>query len=328
MSVQTLEELREENSHAETNETPGVEVVEELSEPEVETEETTETKAEENEPLEFWQQSDDSEPTNDDGQFVPVKKHASVRKKLKGELKEANGEIESLKAEIEQLKSGTIANTQPAQSVQTTVPKLEDFDYDETQYSTAMQKWIQNQVNQTQQAQVQQQTQQQYAKQVQNQVNDHYQRASELIENAGISEDTYRAADNNVRVTFDSVFPGQGDTIVDNLITKLGEGSEKVLYRVGVNANDRSTLHRLLQEDSSGLSAAAYLGELKAKVSSAATQKKISKAPKPSMQLDGKAVGGSSESALREKYRKTKEPQKRYQLARDGKKQGFNTHNW
>jgi hypothetical protein len=110
-------------------------------------------------------------------------------------------------------------------------------------------------------------------------VTDHYARAAELAKKSGIKEEDYQSADKTVRGEIDLVMPGMGDAVTDALISRLGKGSEKVMYSLGRNRERRATLSSLLKSDPSGISAAMWLGELKRTLSNPAPI--TSKSPEP-----------------------------------------------
>jgi hypothetical protein len=340
--MQTLEELKAENARLEAEEaeqaqesTPDesaeyVEEVEEsaIEEAEVETEDLGEGNQEEatEEPIEAWMQTGDQASDNAQSSEANTAA-AAVKRKYRAKLDDKNDEIEALKAEIASLKSG--AATTPAKAEP--MPTLEASDYDEAKYQDKMQKWLLSQmrtINQQSTQQVQQQAQQQEMMQRQKSlVNEHYERAGTL----GVDPEVYQASDLAVRRTIDSVFNGQGDNLTDMLISKLGEGSEKVMYYIGRNPAEQEKLKLKLQADPSGLDAMLYLGELKKEKT--APVKRASRAPKPAPQAHGDAAGSESAEArkLRDQYRKAEKEgsaQEMYNLRKEGKAKKFDVSNW
>lgn len=161
------------------------------------------------------------------------------------------------------------------------------------------------------------------------QVDEHYKRAITLSEKSGIKPETYQAADLNVRNTVESVFPDGGDAVTDRIIEYLGEGSEKVMFNLGINAARREEFRSLLMADKSGLKAAAFLGELKTRLN--VPSKKTTNAPPPATQINGDAVTSSAEKGWKKKYDaadKKGDIQARFDARREAKKSGVNVSNW
>ena len=121
-----------------------------------------------------------------------------------------------------------------------------------------------------------------------------------LAEKSGISADMYQSADRKVRQAIDSVFNGAGDDITDALIANLGEGSEKVMYSLGVNSTRLNELRSRLQSDPSGVKAAIYLGQLNAELK--APMKRKTTAPKPPPEVNGDAKASTSVRNLQKRY--------------------------
>lgn len=340
MSVQTLEELKRENAESESNEAEEAkedqedqpEAIEaEFEEVEAEEEpqeEAEEVEAESSEPeSEAWMQSDEQQSENN-GQAVPVKKHVSVRNKLKGEIKERDSQIESQNSEIEKLKA-EIAELKGAPQPETleAMPKLEDFNYDEAKYQAAVNKWIDTKIDRRNASSAQSEKETQAKEKIDLAVNDHYERAAGLIAGTSVTEDMYKTADRHVRQTFEEIFPKGGDQVVDQVIAFLGEGSEKVIYRLGINSNDMSELKQSLRDDPSGSKAMLYLGGLKTKLTSATQFKNKSEAPKPGTKLQGGDTGekGSYYKRAVRAARSKNDVQKVIDLKREAKAKGVDT---
>lgn len=312
------EELEEEAVEVESEES------EEVAEPE-------EDEAEETE-IESWMQGDDQ--TSDAEKKFTDSDIGAAKKKLKAKLESKhNTEVEQLKAEIEQLRN---AGTQVVAQTPTQPPKREDFydnDDPESAYIDALTDWkINNSQSKAQEAELrraQEARLQQRKAEVDSSVDRHYERAAKLSAESGIAAETYQASDLVVRTTIDSLFPGKGDAITDEFIDLLGEGSEKVLYNLGVNKSRRDQFKTLLQNDPSGLKAGMYLAELKAELS--APSKRKTRAPKPAPNLKGDTNTSSSATALEKKYKaahKKGDVSEAFKIKREAKKQGVNTNSW
>jgi len=338
--AQTLEELKAANAAAEAEVTTEEEttIPEQVVEDEVDTDDSEVEgdeddilgECESEEALEAWMQSEEET----DSETVPVGVLAKTRSKLKSKLRDASDENEQLRAEIERLKKG---EHQPVSTALPPRPKLEDFDYDEDKYNEAIDDWqlhrFQATQNQTQSQQQAEQQQKAIMDKIENDSNAHYQRAEKLVESGVITAESYKAADNAVRQTLESVFPGGGDQTADAIISQLssvGDGSEKVMYFLGKNPSELAKLKDKLSSDPSGLQAMIYLGGLQAKVTQAPS-KKVSQAPKPAVKLQGDEQLGAVSSANKKKYQaahKSGNTQLAFDIKRQARANGVDTSNW
>ena len=342
MAKQSLAELRAENETEEPNEdaTPqveeskveDVEVEEETEELETDAdlnqEDETEDVSEDTEETEIedWQKADDSnvEKKFTDGDIGAAKHKLRARMERKHET-----ETDELKAEIERLKNAT-----PVTPAVTARPKLSDFDdHDnpEEAFSEAFVDWrMDNKDAKAQAANVasdRQRQADQWSAETEKSLDQHYTRAAELSKTSGISEELYKSSDEAVRRLVDSVFPGNGDVTTDSLISTLGEGSEKVLYHVGVNVARQQELKDLLIKDKSGLKAVAYLGELKGKLLK--PQKRKTNARKPAAQANGNSSKVRAiEDEMKKAYDKTKDLQTRISTKHKARKAGVDVSQW
>lgn len=333
--AKTLEELKAENAASEEAEkAPKQEEAEETEEVEEEPEEEAEEESDESEgedkaeAVESWMTQEDEQASDGGDAKFGDSDVAAAKRKLRAKLERKHQtELEELKAELEKLKNGG-SQQQPQQSQPMTreMPKLEDFNYDEGKYSAAMQDWVvsltQN-ANRTQQAQ---QTHEQYERELNSKVEGHYERAARLAKEHSIAPEAYQSADLSFRSAIDEAMPGKGDTVADYLISRIGEGSEKVAYQVGRNRSKADRLTQLLREDPSGLSATMYLGELKGQMNSPV--KRTSKAPKPAKRAEGGNVGGGKEKQLKRKYEGATDLQTRIDIRRQAKQMGIDVKQW
>lgn len=324
----TLDELKAENA-AEAEQPVAVDEQLEVEQPEVqadasepEAEQTDEGQAE-SDAEEWLQESSDK--------AVPLAKHVAVKHKLRGQIEEKDSVIEQMRAEIEALKQHKPAATQSNELPKP--PKLSDFDFDEDRHAEAMlaytDKLLEHKLSKTLGNQQQQQEQERQAQRLTEQVEGHYERAAKLVEAGVITVEKYQAADRRVRQELDSV-TGAGDLVADNIIARLGEGSEKVIAHLGVNQAAMQALKMKLTEDPTGLSAAVYLGQLNAKFSAPAN--KLSKAPNPDSGLRGDKGGVTTTSSdILKKYQsahKSGDIAKAVELKLKAKASGINTSNW
>lgn len=329
-------EQEQETEQVEQEEAQDTHVTIELEAEETETEEAPENG--EAEEVESWMQEDVASPSNEaDSGFKPSPEAAAVRKKLKAKLNEKDDELEQLKAKIEQLESG---QGQPAQQAQSLPPKpkLEDFDYDEAKHDAALDEWydkkfdakVSSTLTTKQQKEQQQAQAEKFRKSLEDAENAHYGRAEKLVAEGKVSAEKYQQADRAVREGFDRLAPGKGDDIVAQLIktlNSLGDGSEKVMYQLGVNPAKMQEVTNMYASDPTGLSAVAYLGKLQATIQSPVKRK--SSAPKPSPELQNGGGGKSPEKAFVDKYKRAGDDlQKRINIKREAKKAGINLNNY
>ncbi len=163
-------------------------------------------------------------------------------------------------------------------------------------------------------------------------VDEHYVRAATLAKASNITPENYQAADLAVRKVVDSVFSEAGDTITDALIARLGPGSEKVMYHIGFSAKKQAKLKELLQQDTSGVAASMWLGELKAELK--ANVRKSSRTPEPQDEIRGdkaSGAGGGQARVMRDNYRKAMDAgdtQTGFDLKRAAKGKKIDTSSW
>lgn len=325
-----LDELRAEaeKEEIENQEIETEEVAPELEADPVESELTEETEAADNseegeaEEVPTWL----AEP-KEDNRTVPLASHIKLRDKLKGNNRDLKAEIDALKAQLEQQ---TQANTVSA-PVSNAMPTFESCDYDESVFQSKMAEYFNGQIEQrfNQQQQTQQQVNAERA--LKQRIDEHLNRAEQLVTKHNINPEVYAGADRNVRMAIDNIMPGQGDTITDTLIARLGDGSEKVLYALGRNQNELMRLQQELQNDPSGISASIYLGRKAAEYSNASATKKRSLAPKPAARANGDQSASVSVNDLQKRYAKalkSGKDQEALNIRRQARKAGHTTGDW
>lgn len=344
----SLKELKEQNAAADAAKQPKpeskpkerlvddyVEEVEEVVADKVEESEVEDDHDESTE-LESWMQTDEATSENEKKGFKPNPEAAKQRKKaqaLRGSLAEKDDELEQLRAEIDKLKQSPSRNAQPESL--SPRPKLADYDYDDEKYDAAIDEWFDKKLEHKITATTSIKSKQQEAKQqeetlkrdIQDALDSHYSRATKLVESGKVSAELYQQADKSVRQLVESVFPKQGEATTDALIktlNSLGEGSEKVIYSLGVNQGKRDKFETLLRKDA--FAAIAYLGSLQTELNSPNKQK--SSAPKPAAQLQGNAGNAGKPSVMQKQYTKSSDIQERLDLKRQAKKQGIDTSKW
>ncbi len=256
------------------------------------------------------------------GEDVGIAK-ARLKAKLTKKLDAKDTEIEELKSRLNTLET----SAPPAQQSELQKPKRDDFfdadDQDEA-FTDALMDWKLNKHQAGQAAAAASATaekaQQDNAIKISQGEDDHYERAANLVQKSGISVEKFQTADSAFKQAIDIVVPNGGDDIAAALVSKLGKGSEKVVYNIGVNTDKQAELTKLLKADPSGLEAYGYLVELKLSLN--ASSKRRTNAPKPAPEIKGDVVTNSSLKAIKKQYQAAKTPQARFDLRRKAKASG------
>lgn len=331
--MQTLEELKAENA-AKEQASQAVEVDEQLDADTLEIDaqseaddQDTETEAQ-GEEVEEWLKGDSA-------QAVPLAKHVELKHKLKARLSEKDDELAQLKAQIAQMQAGVMNQQAPQQEV-LKMPKLSDVDYDEDRYAEAMAEYsaklVDSRLKSYSSNNQQEQQKQLVTQQREKALDSHYERAEQLVRSMGgkFTAETYQAAELNFRRQLNEV-TGNGDAVADEIISRLGDGSAKVIAHIGVNSTAMATLKTKLANDPTGLAAAVYLGQLEAKFQSAQTGK-LSKAPAPESTVKASAPAGSATmESLKKAYKAAQsrgDLQKSFDIARQARANGHNPTQW
>jgi len=259
-----------------------------------------------------WMDDEDQEgsDTSKGSKSVPLTSHIELRRKLKGQLSERDNELEELKKKIAVLESASSVGTQN-QNMFTwetkqddLMPIMDDFETDD-EYRVAVTNWNRQQLQKMQESNRLQEQVEAQKKQLANAVDGHLKRAEEVIKKHNIDPEAYVKADENVRNAIGSVTEN-GDMVTDTLISKLGAGSEKVMFKLGRNKAYLEQLQAKLINDPTGLDAMVFLGEMKASLNGASTNinRKKSNASKPAKKIKGDVSQGSKATSLRKKYDK------------------------
>lgn len=302
------------------------EVVEEIvEEPQVEEEVVVNEVIDEGKEEEWMREGD--EPSQGGEETVPLHSHIKAKRKLKGKISELDEEVERLKNENAQLKS------QKAEPIEFPKrPRRGDFEFDDD-YEDAMDVYEEKKDNlkfqQLQRTQSLEESQKRIKDRIEKGVDEHYARAESLLESSGITPDAFKASDQKIREAVESIRPKQGDGIVDQFISRLGEGSEKVMFRLGRSKALLGEFIGLLANDPSGLDAATFLGEQKAILLN--TGKRKSGAPVPDTQLNGDETAGQKEKILKKRYQEAHKKgngQEAWNAKRQAKAAGVNTSGW
>ena len=331
--MQTLAELKALNAASEQAEATAeveqvvaddVEEIIEADEP-VESKDETEIEAETtSEEVEDWAKPEGS---------VPVAKHVEMKHKLKGKLHDVESENADLKARLAALETSRTVQPQGDADLKKPSRGDPDINYDEDLYEQKLANYIEAKIDRKlsnrEQSQSTKSQQDQHERQVQSEVDKHYERAAALVSGGKVTEENYQAADHNVRKAVSGVLQnGLGDLVIDNMIARLGSGSEKVIYHLGVNSTALGELVNCFKSDPTGFAAAAYLGEKKALLNSAQPNK-LSSAPKPDRVLNGTAkVGGGTDHKAYSKASSEGNAQAMISIKRAAKARGVDTSNW
>lgn len=324
MIEQSLDELKAENQAEEEGLLPEVKV----DSKDTDTEGAEVEAQDESEEVEDWLKDDDQT-----SQSVPLAKHVQVKHKLRARLEDKDSELELMRQKLAQYEAGAQPQQVQQKAPELKMPTLSQFDYDEEQYYAAMAEYhdelfskkMKQMIDTTQQSEQQKQALDRQAQAV----DAHYERAAKLIETAGIPTEKYQAADTVFRRELHSV-TGNGDAVADAIIARLGEGGEKVTYHLGVNQTAMNQLKQKLQEDPSGISAAVYMGELRAKFGSAVTNK-LSKAPKPDAGLEGDTSASLNTTSLKKQYQaaqRSGDTAKAFEIRQKARASGANPNEW
>lgn len=286
------------------------------------------------EPEEWQTSEDDDEPLRKgDGRSIPKRKFIDTKNKLKqlrGSLSSRDDEIAQLKAKIESFEKATLSQQTPPQPIRR--PDDTDFDSD-AEYQEAVAKYdndlITRKFNELDQQRQRERILAELKQSRAKAVDEHYQRAQKLVDEAGINPEVYHQSDLKVRQAINSIRPGVGNDIVDDMIDKLGEGSEKVLYYLGRNQTALDRFKSLFTEDPTGIRAILFLGQQKERLT--APKKIKSRARPPAPTAKGDSNMGNNVRALKKKYddaHKKKDSQSAWKFRREARLAGIDTSTW
>lgn len=291
-----------------------------------ETQQTEETpQTEETQQTEEWMKSEDDKQQS----TIPAVAHLKIKEKLKTRVAERDDEISRLKQEIEALKQNTV-HRQAQDSMQR--PRRADFEDDEAYFDAIdryQDKAQEERYNRLSAQRSQDRAQKDARQSIIQAVDNHYDRASKLLIETGISEELYKNADISVRNAVSDVMGQNGDDIIDQFIHTLGEGSEKVMYYVGNNRNALNEFKSLLLSDPSGLKAAVYLGAQKNRLNKPGRMQSSAPAPASEIPTGDQPVIGASE--LQKRYSsalKRGDVNAQINAKLDARRQGVDTSAW
>lgn len=300
-------ETPDESGVAEEAQVEGSDSVDEVEVKEVETE--------------AWMQVDEeeSQPEGEEKIHKPVK--LSTKQRLRANLETSESENEQLKRRIADLEKGQ-------KSVVADVavrPKRDDFE-DDNDYDEAYDKYRDQKDAAKDSVRDRVTANARHQQGIEESVDSHYERVDDMVVKHSISEDAYKEADKAIRTVAESAMPGNGTGVINDIISILGDGSEKVFFRVGKSPTLISQFRTMLDEDKRGLKALAFMIEQKAVVNN--TQTRTSQAPKPAAQVNGDEPVTAKAGSFKKKYDKAEPGQARYNAKKEAKAAGVDTSKW
>lgn len=338
---QTLEELREENAAAEAAnaqvpQTGADDVDDTAADDTTGTDDHADDQGDQQDQQaepEDWMKGDDqeSQETDTERKFTSRDiKAAKTAVRAKYE-RQHQSELDQMRAELEELRNKSVVQ-QPSDK-----PKREQFyDHDDPDeaFLEALADWrVSERIAKEQAGKQQYERQRQQLEvhqKISSSVDQHYERAAELAAASGISPELYKAADLRVREAIEGVYgDGGGEHVTNKLIARLGEGSEKVMYKLGVSPKCLAELTAKMREDPEGLQAVFYLGKLSAELSAPA--RKRSNTPAPATDVKGDANTTDLSRTLLRRYQeahKRGDTQAAFEIRSEAKGKNINVKSW
>jgi hypothetical protein len=263
---------------------------------------------------------------------VPVAAHVKLKHKLKGKLTEQDALIQSLREENEQLKKQQPVTVPSAPINPPKRPRSADFGTD-AEYEDAMDEYEEKHreyitqvalLNTAQNTKVEERE-----RAVEQAVDDHYTRAEKLVKENNINPEVFKQTDITVKSMIESVMPKAGEKVFSQLVSNLGEGSEKTMFYLGRNKVAQLEFRSRLADDPTGIKAAIYLGTISERVSGAKNQ--TSQSPAPATQLQGDTESSVKGAALYRKWADAhgkSNTQLAYNLKKEARAKGIDTSKW
>ena len=329
LAVVEAEEAQANAVQAEVTEAESEEV-EETEEVETEAEEVEqESEQEEGEAEEVEEQPEWAKAESDKEKgAVPVAKHVEIKHKLQGKIADKDAEIAALKQQLEQVQAA------PPQHIEDLEIAKEAWEFDgpaEEYPRYKAQIDARNAIKlqrAEQQRQANEQRQREEAARVDAELDKHYERAAALVTSGIIKQpEQFQAAEQTVVKAVESVAPGLGQMVINSMISRMGEGSEKVIYHLGANATALREFESELRADPTGIKAAMYLAKKQALFNSKPVVKP-KPVPKPDVPLQGKAPKVSSYEAAFKKAEKAGDSSGMLAASRAARAAGINPDNW
>ena len=278
--------------------------------------------------VEPWMETEEEqteEPEKEEA--VSLKAFLKNKKKFKEREQAMAEELEQARRELERVKAQSFDKPTSTSAR----PKEWDYETDE-EYQAAIDKWEDERLNEKLETFAQKkariEAEEREKQNVSAALDGHFERADKLIKESGISPEVYAAADATFRNSVETIMPGKGSAVVDVLISRIGEGSEKVSYYIGRNETARAKFQALMMEDPTGIKASIFLGEQKARLTGAINKQKASKAPAPAPDVTGGRVAVDGGAGLRKKYDSAKTIQEQLDARRAARKAGIDVSKW
>lgn len=334
--AESLEEIRariaaeEAQAESEKPQVTEAEEVEETEEVETDAEEVEqESVTEEGEAEEVEEEPDWAKPEGDKEKgAVPVAKHVEIKHKLQGKIADKDAEIAALKQQLEQVQAA------PPQHIEDLEIAKEAWEFDGTteeyqRYKAQIDARNAIKLQRSeQQRQANEQRQREEAARVEAELDKHYERAAALVTSGIIKQpEQFQAAEQTVVKSVESIVPGAGAGVVNMMISRMGEGSEKVIYHLGANATALREFESELKADPTGIKAAMYLAKKQALFNSKPVVKP-KPVPKPDVPLQGKAPKVSNHKAAYLKAEKAGDYEAASAARKAARAAGENPNNW
>ena len=322
------EEAKAAAAQPEVDEAEEVEDIEEEAETEAE-KKKKKSEQEEGEAEEVEEEPDWAKPEGDKEKgAVPVAKHVEIKHKLQGKIADKDAEIAALKQQLEQVQVA------PPQHIEDLEIAKEAWEFDGTteeyqRYKAQIDARNAIKLQRAeQQRQANEQRQREEAARVEAELDKHYERAAALVTSGIIKQpEQFQAAEQTVVKAVESVAPGLGQMVINSMISRLGEGSEKVIYHLGANATALREFESELKADPTGIKAAMYLAKKQALFNSKPVVKP-KPVPKPDVPLQGKAPKVSNHKAAYLKAEKAGDYEAASAARKAARAAGENPNNW
>lgn len=303
-----------------------VEEVQEAGQPEDELEteqpEDPEVESEEGGEPESAEESDDfeleleGEPEPDQQKYDPVEvlrhKLSRERKKKRQAREEADEKVKALEEQVKQLTQMLQGGHQPQQpapqarnAAEPVFPDLYDdgINGDRQKYDAAVKRYFADMQSYQKRHQEAEQAQNQNREQFESMTKQLAERAAKFASENKVKVDVVADALDKATSEIDQATGIDGALAF--LLDSVGDGSERVAYYIGTNANAMGKVKALLQQDPKGFKAIAEMTRMVERLKPKHS-KRISKAPEPDQSLKG---DGSTASAkqLQQMYDKASE---------------------
>jgi hypothetical protein len=262
----------------------------------------------------------------EENDVVPVGTLTHERKKYRKQALQKDEEIEQLKSELAAKNSPIPAALDSKPLIR---PRERDFETDEEldaandKYDAQLRASIISEATKTN---TQTNQQEKLQRDIGTSVDSHDIRVEEFIKQQKIDPTVYNKADSNLRKAVDDIRPQFGDIIVDEMIHRLGKGSEKVMLYIGNNKDRLDETISSMVKDPSGSDTLVLLGRYQAEVKP--LKKQTSQARKPAAHVNGGVTSSSKGKAEKKLFDAAKTPQDAIVIRRAAKDNGIDVTEW